>query len=111
MADAVADNLELYDEATAPQRKWEILADEVKSRILAELGGRYPEVPEGLMHIVTEVTRMKFNLLGNEGLSTLQTEGMTVSTREDYLKPYRNEILAYTEDGGTATTGRVLFIG
>lgn len=104
------DNLKLYDTATSPMEKFTILEEETRARLLGLLGAKWEVVPVGLEYIVAEVTRAKFNRLTDEGLSTLQTEGMTVSLREDYFKPYLDEIASYIEEGGSSKAGRVLAI-
>lgn len=103
-------NIKLYDPATSPEEKFTILEDETRQRLINMLGTAWTEVPVQLEYIVGEVTRAKFNRLTDEGLSTLQTEGMTTSLREDYFKPYRDEIVSFSDDSGARTGGRVLVI-
>lgn len=107
----LSDNIALYSPSTSPEEKFTILEAETRQRLLNLLGGTWEVVPDALEYIVREVTAIKFNRLGNEGLSTLQTEGMTASLREDYFKPYMDEISAYADDGGSGRSGRILYIG
>lgn len=104
------DNITLYASETSPEEKFEILEGETRQRLINMLGTAWETVPPQLEYIVGEVTRAKFNRLTDEGLSTLQTEGMTTSLREDYFKPYRDEIVSFTDGSGSRSGGRVLVI-
>lgn len=53
------------------------------------------KVPSELEYIVTEVSVIRFNKLGSEGLSAHSVEGESLSFSDDDFAGYRDDIKAY----------------
>ena len=63
----------------------------VQSRLMLLLGG-VEEVPETLEHIVIEVSVIRFNKIGSEGVSSHTVEGESLSFSENDFAAYADEI-------------------
>lgn len=80
------------------------------SRLKVLLGGA-EEIPEGLQYIVTEVSVVRFNRIGSEGVSAHSVEGESLSFTDDDFAGYREEIQAYLDKVDcTAQKGDFLFL-
>lgn len=53
------------------------------------------EIPEKLEYIVTEVSIVRFNRIGSEGISSHSVEGETMSFNDNDFKGYLNDIEAW----------------
>lgn len=88
--------------------KLNIIIASVTSRLKVLLGGI--EVPESLNHIVMEVSIIRFNRIGSEGLSTHSVEGESLGFNENDFAQYQNEIDAYLESLKDSKRGRLRFL-
>ena len=88
--------------------KLNIILENTKARLKLLLGGI--EVPESLNHIVMEVSIIRFNRIGSEGLSTNSVEGESLGFNEDDFAQYQNEIDAYLESLENSKRGRLRFL-
>lgn len=71
------------------------------------------EVPGALQFIVTEVSIIRFNRIGSEGVNTHTVQGEHMSWwSDDDFKAYRNDITAWldAQDDPTTTRGRLTFL-
>ena len=50
------------------------------------------EVPSNLEYIVSDITLKRFNRIGNEGMSSYQQEGLSISFPDSDFKEYADEI-------------------
>ena len=69
-----------------------------EKRLLGRLKGAIPSVvtiPESLEHIVDEVTIIRFNRIGSEGMATESEEGHSATYIEDDFKPFKSDIDSY----------------
>lgn len=88
--------------------KLNIILENTKARLKILLGGI--EVPESLNHIVMEVSIIRFNRIGSEGLSTHSVEGESLGFNENDFAQYQNEIDAYLETLENSKRGRLRFL-
>lgn len=88
--------------------KLNIILENTKARLKLLLGGI--EVPESLNHIVMEVSIIRFNRIGSEGLSTHSVEGESLGFSEDDFAQYNDEIKAYLESLNDSKRGRIRFL-
>ena len=74
------------------------------------LGGE--EVPEDLQYIVTEVSVIRYNRIGSEGVSHHTVEGEAMTWDKDDFEPYLAEIQAWLDKQEDPATdrGRVRFL-
>lgn len=72
------------------------------------LGGLEP--PEELNYIIEEVSVIRFNRIGSEGLSSHTVDGESQSWSEDDFAGYKDDIQAYLDSQKEATKGRVRFL-
>lgn len=80
---------------------------ELTSKRLCTLIGD-SDVPYDLQYIVTEVSVVRFNRIGSEGLSSHTIEGETQSWSDDDFVLYQNEIDAWK--AANTKAGKVRFI-
>ena len=88
--------------------KLNIIISSVTSRLKVLLGGI--EVPQELNHIILEVSIIRFNRIGSEGLSTHSVEGESLGFNENDFTQYQNEINAYLETLENSKRGRLRFL-
>lgn len=85
-----------------------IILNATKNRLKVLLGGL--EVPEDLNYIVTDVSIMRFNRIGSEGLSSHSVEGESQSFANNDFEPYMDDIQSYLNAQQEATKGKVRFL-
>lgn len=88
--------------------KLNIIIASVTSRLKVLLGGI--EVPQELNHIILEVSIIRFNRIGSEGLSSHSVEGESLGFSEDDFAQYQDEIKAYLESLNSSKRGKVRFL-
>ena len=88
--------------------KLTILIKLVNSRLKSRLGGI--DVPEELEHIVTEVTIIRFNKIGSEGLETHTVEGESQHFGTNIFSEFEDEIQSYLNSISTTGKGKVNFL-
>lgn len=88
--------------------KLNIIISSVTSRLKVLLGGI--EVPRELNHIILEVSIIRFNRIGSEGLSSHSVEGESLEFSEDDFAQYQDEIKAYLESLNSSKRGKVRFL-
>lgn len=71
----------------------ELIIRLTSSRLQVLLGGA--NVPESLEYIVTEVSIIRFNKIGSEGLSAHSVEGESLSFSDDDFAAYKDEIRTF----------------
>lgn len=96
-------------EDTSLDEKLNLIIRLTSSRLKVLIGGI--EIPEELQYIVTEVSVIRFNRIGSEGLSSHGVEGESLSFTDDDFAGYKTEIQAYLDKVDcTAQKGDFLFI-
>lgn len=79
-----------------------------KQRLKVLLGGVEP--PEDLEHIIIEVSVIRFNRIGSEGLQTHSVKDESMSFAESDFAGFMDEIEAWLDEQKDAKRGRVRFI-
>lgn len=78
-----------------------------KQAIMTLLGVN--EFPSELNYIVDNVVAAKFNKFHNEGLSSINEEGLSMVFRHDDLKPYYSQLQAWLDNNNsTNNSGRAI---
>lgn len=78
------------------------------SRLKILLGGIDP--PEELDNIITEVSIIRFNRIGSEGMEDHTVEGEKQTFLDSDFAPYMNEIQTWTESQSETQEGGLRFL-
>lgn len=87
--------------------KLAVIIELVTARLQMLLGGITP--PESMSHIIVEVTVIRYNRIGSEGLTSHTVEGESMSFADDFAG-FADEIQAFLESQENGTRGRLRFI-
>ncbi|MDU2205395.1 MAG: phage head-tail connector protein [Thomasclavelia ramosa] len=68
------------------------------------------EVPEELEYIVVEVSVIRFNRIGSEGVSSHSVEGESMSFNDDDFDSYDKDIRSWLNNQSDLKKGRVHFL-
>lgn len=68
------------------------------------------EVPEELKYIVIEVSVIRFNRIGSEGVSSHSVEGESMSFNDDDFDSYDKDIRSWLNNQSDLKKGRVRFL-
>ncbi len=88
--------------------KLNLILSSTTARLKILLGGIEP--PEELSHIILDVSIIRFNRIGSEGLSSHSVEGESMSFASSDFDGYAGEIQAFLEANETSKRGKVRFI-
>lgn len=80
----------------------------VTARLKGILGGLEP--PTSMEHIIVEVSVIRFNKIGSEGLKSHSVEGESYSFADDDFEAFRDEIQDFLSTQTTGTKGKVRFL-
>ena len=94
-------------EDTTLDEKLQLIITMAVSRLKLRLGGIEP--PEEMNHIIIEVSIVRYNRIGSEGLSSHTVEGESLTFSDDFA-PYEEEIQAFLNSQKLSTFGKVRFI-
>ncbi len=94
------------DEERDKKLDWILQSSQERLKVL--LGGL--EVPECLNHIVVEVSVMRYNRIGSEGLSSHTVEGESQSFGGNDFSGFMDEINAFLSSQQEVKKGRVRFL-
>lgn len=86
----------------------ELIIRNTTSRLKLLIGGIDP--PEELNHVITDVSIMRFNRIGSEGLTGHTVEGESLQFRDDDFAPYSEDIEAFLRTQQTSARGKVRFL-
>jgi hypothetical protein len=78
------------------------------ARLKLLIGGMEP--PESLDHIVLEVSIIRYNKIGSEGLSSHSVEGESLSFNDNDFAGFMDEIDAFLKAQEASKHGKVRFI-
>ena len=78
------------------------------SRLKVLLGGI--DAPESLDYIIREVSIIRFNKIGSEGIVSHSVEGESLSFSDDDFSCFADEIQAYLDTQKESTRGKVRFL-
>lgn len=88
--------------------KLRLIIANVTARLKLLLGGIEP--PEDMNHIILEVSIIRFNRIGSEGMSSHSVEGESTSYADDDFNGFTDEIQAFLDMQKNSTRGKVRFI-
>lgn len=85
-----------------------LLLSTATARLRLLLGGVEP--PASMEHIIREVSIIRFNKIGSEGMGSHSVEGESLSFAEDDFASFADEIQAYLDTQTESKRGRVRFL-
>lgn len=85
---------------------WIISSAQKRLKLL--LGGIEP--PDEMDYIVIDVSIIRFNRIGSEGMKSQGVEGESISFSDDDFSGFREEIQAFLDSQKDATKGRLRFL-
>lgn len=88
--------------------KLRLILANTTSRLKLLLGGIEP--PEEMDHIILEVSIIRFNRIGSEGMASHSVEGESSSYSADDFSGYADEIQAFLDSQKDNTRGKVRFL-
>lgn len=88
--------------------KLKLIISATTARLRVLLGGVEP--PESLDYIVREVSVIRFNKIGSEGMKSHTVEGETQQFVDSDFDGYADDIQAFLETQKDSAKGRVRFI-
>lgn len=88
--------------------KLTVIINMVQNRLCAILG--LSSVPYELEYIVTEISVMRFNRIGSEGMSSHTVEGESISFTNDDFGPFMDDIDAWKAAQENRTVGVIRFL-
>jgi hypothetical protein len=86
----------------------ELIISTAKARLKLLLGGIDP--PESMNHIILEVSIVRFNRIGSEGMASHTVEGESISFAEDDFAAFADEIQAFLDTQKDSKRGKVRFL-
>lgn len=108
MLNTVKTLLGFTSEDTEQDAKLKKIIELTTARLKALIGNVEP--PEELDYIITEVTIMRFNRIGSEGLSSHSVEGESMTFTDDDFDKFNNDIQVYLQAQSDSTRGRLRFL-
>lgn len=93
---------------TSEDAKLNLVISSVKARLKTLLGGVEP--PESLAYIVREVSIIRFNKIGSEGMTSHSVEGESQQFTDNDFAGFMDDIQAYLETQKVSAKGRVRFL-
>ena len=93
---------------TSQDKKLNLILDATKRRLKFLLGGLEP--PEEMSYIILDVSVIRFNKIGSEGLSSHTVEGESQSWSANDFAGYMDDIQAYLDSQKEVTKGRMKFL-
>ena len=88
--------------------KLTLIIDTATARLRALLGGIDP--PESLEYIILEVSVMRFNRIGSEGVSIHSVEGESMHFLDSDFDAFSDDIRTYLEYQSKSERGRLRFL-
>lgn len=89
--------------------KLNVIISITKSRLKILLGG-VEEVPESLEYIIVEVSIIRYNKIGSEGIDNHTVEGESLTFTDDDFAAYQSEIQAFLESQKESARGKLRFL-
>lgn len=108
MLEDIKELLGIGEDDTSMDSRISIIISATKSRLKVLLGGL--DVPDTLNYIVTDVSIMRFNRIGSEGLSSHTVEGESLSFSNNDFEPYIDDIQSYLDSQKENKKGKVRFL-
>ena len=89
--------------------KLELIIANTEARLKLLLGG-VDTVPEALEYIVLEVSIIRFNRIGSEGLTAHTVEGESLTFADSDFDGYMDDVQAWLDSQKDVEKGKVRFI-
>lgn len=86
----------LMNPESTPSERMEVIQDLTKQRLLALI--KRNEVPKELEYILTEVSLIRFNRIGLEGISKYTQEGLTEEFSNNDFGAYMDDIESWLDE-------------
>ena len=93
---------------TSQDDKLKLIISAATARLRTLLGGLEP--PESLDYIIREVSIMRFNRIGSEGMASHTVEGESITFTDSDFASFEDDIQAYLDTQKDSTKGRVRFL-
>lgn len=106
MLEELKQMLDIGDESL--DNKLKLIIKTATARLKALLGGIDP--PDSLSYIILEVSIMRFNRIGSEGLKSHSVEGESLSFADSDFDQFAGDIQTYLESQQNGVKGRLRFI-
>ena len=90
------------------EQRLKLILDATRQRLRFLLGGLAP--PEEMEYIILDVSVIRFNRIGSEGLSSHTVEGESLSWSENDFAGYMDDIQSYLDSRQEARKGKVKFL-
>ena len=100
--------LGLEDTDKKTEQQLQLILNATKQRLKFLLGGLEP--PEEMEYIILDVSVIRFNRIGSEGLSSHSVEGESLSWSENDFAGYMDDIQSYLDSQREARKGKVKFL-
>lgn len=100
--------LGIPEEDTSMDRKLTLIIEAATQRLKFLLGGLDP--PEEMNYIILDVSAIRYNRIGSEGLSSHSVEGESLSFVENDFAGYMDDIQSYLDSRAEAAKGKVRFL-
>lgn len=100
--------LGLDTEDTSIDAKLLLIIESATARLRTLLGGVEP--PNSLSYIIRDVSVMRFNRIGSEGMTSHTVEGESITFGDDDFAGYMDDIQAFLESQKNSARGRVRFL-
>lgn len=93
---------------TSMDDRLKLIISAATARIKTLLGGIEP--PESLDYIVREVSIIRFNRIGSEGMTSHTVEGESISFSDSDFDSFADDIQAFLDTQKDSARGRVRFL-
>ena len=111
MLEQIITLLNLGTVSSEMRNRLQVIIDITEQRLKIMLGG-IDEVPAALSYIVTEVSIIRFNRIGSEGVSSHSVQGETMNWTDKDFDAYEDDIQAWlnAQTDPSSSDGMVVFI-
>lgn len=93
---------------TSVDEKLKLIISTVTARLKVLLGGLEP--PDSLEYIIREVSIVRFNRIGSEGVDSHTVEGESMTFSDDDFSQFKDEIQAFLDRQKESVRGKVRFL-
>lgn len=93
---------------TGQDDKLDLIIKTATARLGILLGGIAP--PTSMEHIILEVSVIRFNRIGSEGMTSHSVEGESLSFSDNDFSGFADEIQAFLESQETGSRGKLRFL-
>ena len=96
--------LGMEDTDKKTEQQLQLILNATKQRL------KFLEPPEEMEYIILDVSVIRFNRIGSEGLSSHSVEGESLSWSENDFAGYMDDIQSYLDSQREARKGKVKFL-